>query len=232
MINKQNLILLHGALGSSKSFDALIPSLSHDFNLIVPDLNWHGSRANADAGFTMNDLVNDLEAIFKKHKIQSANVFGFSMGGYVALTLAQKRPDYFSSIMTLGTKLDWKPEQAERETKMLNPEKIKEKVPKFGQHLKALHGENWSYLCEQTAGMMLNLGANPLLTTDNISTIDLPVRLCLGDQDNMVSLDETVAFYKALSNGQLQVFPNCPHPIEKVSYIHLSNAITDFIRHT
>ena len=91
-MSKKNLVLLHGALGSSKSFDALIPHLPKDYNLIVPDLNWHGSRAKADASFTMHDLANDLEMIFEKHKTESVNVFGFSMGGYVALTLAQKKP--------------------------------------------------------------------------------------------------------------------------------------------
>ncbi|WP_296621433.1 alpha/beta fold hydrolase [Marivirga sp.] len=225
---KKNLILLHGALGSAKSFDALIPQLSNDFNLIVPDFKGHGSRSEADAGFKMQDLVNDLEEILQKENIKSAKVFAYSMGGYVALSLALKKPDYFDSIMTLGTKLDWKAEQAERETKMLNPEKIQEKVPKFAHHLKALHGENWMHLCEQTAGMMLNLGESPILNTDNISAIDLPVRLCLGDRDNMVSLDETIAFYKALNNGQLQVFPNCPHPIEKVNSKSLAFSIANF----
>lgn len=227
-MSKKNLVLLHGALGSSKSFDNLIPYLSKDFNLILPDFKCHGSRTEADASFTMNDLANDLEAIFQKHKIQSAHVFGFSMGGYVALTLAQKKPDYFNSIMTLGTKLDWNPQQAEKESKMLNPDKIKDKVPQFAKHLEALHGENWKHLCAQTAEMMMDLGVNPILTIENISTIGLPVRLGLGDKDNMVSLDETVAFYEALSNGQLQVFPNCLHPIERVDSDVLARSIFDF----
>ncbi|WP_375578913.1 alpha/beta hydrolase [Marivirga tractuosa] len=225
---KKNLILLHGALGSSKSFDALIPYLSKDFNLIVPDFRWHGNRSEADSSFTMNDLVEDLEAVFQKHEIQSAYVFGFSMGGYAALALALRKPEYFDGIMTLGSKLDWNPKQAEQESKMLNPDKIQEKVPLFAQHLKTLHGENWVSLCNQTADMMLELGRNPILNTNNISTIDLPVRLGLGDKDNMVSLDETVAFHKALSNGQLQVFPNCQHPIEKVDSDFLTRSIIEF----
>lgn len=228
-MQKKNLILLHGALGSSKSFDALVPHLNSQFNLIVPDFNWHGSKTETGSIFHMQDLVNDLEDILKKEGIDSAAVFGYSMGGYVALTLALKKPEYFDRIMTLGTKLDWKPEQAEKESKMLNPEKIQEKVPQFAQHLKNMHGDNWADLCKQTAEMMLDLGQHPILTTDNISTIDLPIRLGLADQDHMVSMDETVAFYKALTHGQLQVFPNCPHPIEKVKPFQLSNAIIDFV---
>lgn len=230
MIQKPNLILLHGALGSSQSFENLKPLLAKDFNLIIPDLKWHGSRSNSGSGFSMQDLVEDLEDILRNENIQSASVFGFSMGGYVALSLALKKPEYFQKIMTLGTKLDWKPEQAEKETKMLNPEKIQEKVPQFAQHLENMHGENWMNLCRQTANMMMDLGQNPILTTDNISAIDLAVRLGLGDQDNMVSFEETITFYKALSDGQLQVFPNCQHSIERVNCQILSEAIKHFIQ--
>lgn len=228
-MQKPNLILLHGALGSSQSFENLKPLLAKDFNLIIPDLNWHGSRSNSDSGFSMQDLVDDLEELIHNEDIKSASVFGFSMGGYVALSLALKKPEYFQKIMTLGTKLDWKPEQAEKETKMLNPEKIQEKVPQFAQHLNNLHGENWINLCRQTANMMLDLGQNPILTTENIGAIDLPIRLGLGDQDHMVSFEETIAFFKSLSKGEFQVFPNCPHPIEKVETVMLASAIQRFL---
>jgi len=229
MIPKQNLILLHGALGSSKSFENLVPYLSKDFNLIVPDLKWHGRWSIADAGFTMQDLVDDLEYILQKQNIQNASVFGFSMGGYVALSLALKKPTLFTKIMTLGTKLDWKPEQAEKESKMLNPEKIQDKVPQFAEYLKSLHGKNWDHLCKQTSEMMTGLGTRPIVTTENITSIDFPTRLCMGDQDHMVSLGETNAFYSALSQGEMQVFPKTPHPVEKVKAKLLAQSILEFL---
>ncbi|ADR23250.1 hypothetical protein MATR_29010 [Marivirga tractuosa] len=228
-MSKQNLVLLHGALGSSRSFDDLTNYLSSNYNLIIPDFKWHGCRSNEGHGFIMKDLVDDLEAIFQNQNIQSANVFGFSMGGYVALSLALKKPELFKKIMTLGTKLDWNPQQAENESKMLNAEKIQEKVPQFAKHLQALHAENWIHLCAQTGQMMKELGNRPLLTKDNIATIELKIRFGLGDQDNMVSLEETTAFYKALQHGELQVFPNCPHPIEKVNSQMIADSIEQFL---
>jgi len=227
---KPNLILLHGALGSSQSFENLKHLLAEDFNLIVPDLKWHGSRSSTFAGFKMQHLADDFEDILLKENIQSANVFGFSMGGYVALVLALKKPELFKKIMTLGTKLDWKAEQAEKETKMLNPEKIQEKVPQFAEHLKSLHGENWVNLCRQTANMMIDLGGSPILTTENIHAIDLPIRLCLGDQDHMVSLEETEAFSRSLLKGGMKVLPNSPHPIEKVDAKLLAQSVFEFFK--
>ncbi|SMG29387.1 alpha/beta hydrolase fold [Marivirga sericea] len=227
-MQKPNLILLHGALGSSQSFENLKPLLSKNFNLIIPDLKWHGSRSAADSKFRMQDLITDFENILQKENIHSANVFGFSMGGYVALSLALKHPEQFQKIMTLGTKLDWKPEQSEKESKMLNPEKIQEKVPQFADHLKSLHGKNWDHLCRQTAHMMKGLGVSPILTTENISTIDLPIKLCLGDQDHMVSLEETKAFYSVLLKGEMKLLSSCPHPIEKLDPKLLEQSVLDF----
>lgn len=227
---KQNLILLHGALGSSKSFKALIPYLSDNYNLIVPDMKWHGSRADNNSTFFMQDLVDDLEDMIQTESLQSASVFGFSMGGYVALSLALKRPVIFNRIMTLGTKLDWNPQQAATEVKMLNADKIQEKVPQFAQHLKNMHGEDWSDLCKQTAEMMLDLGEKPILKIDNISTLDLPVKLGLGAQDHMVSLEETTVFYKALKQGKMQILADCPHPIEKVNAEFLAQSIINFMK--
>ena len=47
---------------------------------------------------------------------------GHSMGGYVALKLALKRPELVDRIITLGTKFNWTPEVAAKEVKMLNPD--------------------------------------------------------------------------------------------------------------
>ena len=56
------------------------------------------------------------------------------MGGYVALQLANKHPKYVQKIITLGTKFAWDKETAAKEVKMLNPEKIEEKIPAFAKN--------------------------------------------------------------------------------------------------
>ena len=73
--------------------------------------------------------------------IQTIDIFGYSMGGYVALWLARFYPDRVGKIFTLGTKLKWNDEEAEKEIKMLNPEKVELKVPAFAQQLAERHGE-------------------------------------------------------------------------------------------
>jgi pimeloyl-ACP methyl ester carboxylesterase len=229
-MRKPSLLLLHGALGSAGIFKRLIPLLESHFDIFAPDLRWHGSRATADAQFVMEDLVADLEALLQKHGQAPYAVFGFSMGGYVAMALAMKQPQYFSKIATLGTKLAWNEAQAAHESKMLNPDKIAEKVPAFAQYLESQQGANWQALCRQTAYMMQQLGANPLLSTDKAQQINLPIHIALGDADNMVSREESEAFVAALPQAQIELLPNTPHPFEKVDINLLANRIMEWFK--
>ena len=75
---------------------------------------------------------------------------------------------------------------------------------------------------------MHDLGNNGYLEPAKLGTINQPVRVALGDRDAMVGLDETINVYKALSNAQLQVYPNTPHPFEKSDVVRLAADIKSF----
>ena len=80
------------------------------------------------------------------------------MRGKVGLYLGKHFPEKVEKLYTLATKLNWTVEGAAKETAMLNPTLIKEKVPKYAATLEHLHGNNWKILLEKTAQMILNLG--------------------------------------------------------------------------
>jgi pimeloyl-ACP methyl ester carboxylesterase len=144
----------------------------------------------------------------------------------VALWLAQTHPHLVGKIVTLGTKFDWNPESAAREVKKMNPDTIQEKVPAFARMLETRHRpNNWKELLNKTALMMTKLGSQPLLTTGILSTINHPVSILLGDQDDMAdrSFSEEVA--TILPQGRFQLLKNTPHPIEKADLTILCKLI-------
>lgn len=210
--------MVHGALGCGATMDLLKDKLSNDFPQVeVLELPGHGVRAGEAQPYSRslfrNALVETLEERFKVPPM----IFGYSMGGYVALDVALHHPELVGRIVTLGTKLHWTPEVAEKETAMLDPNKIAAKVPQFAEHLARMHGEaHWKDVLHRTAAFMTSLGSGDCLTHSDLETIRIPVCLALGDRDNMVTLDETVAAYRALPNCALAVLPNTPHPLEKV----------------
>ncbi len=212
---KTNLLLLHGALGSSRQFEKIIPHLENGFQVHRFNFEGHGGRPSESA-FSMQLFVSNCLEYLEENQIESTEIFGYSMGGYVALKLALKAPDRISKITTLGTKFDWTPETAAREIKMLNPEVIEEKVPKFAEMLKRVHHpSDWKEVMHKTARMMELLGNNEALKEQEFEQIKVPVRLGLGTEDTMVSKLETTMVEDLLPNATFHQLHGVPHPLEK-----------------
>jgi esterase/lipase len=69
--------------------------------------------------------------------------------------------------------------------------------------------------------------ANPLQKTD-FEKISNPVRISIGDRDQMVTLEETIHVFRQIQNASFQIFPETPHPIEKMDLNQLVTALCQF----
>lgn len=224
-----SLLLLHGALGTKEQLTNLKEALSTTFDVHTLDFEGHGANASSTP-FSMPLFASNVVDYMKAHHMTKAHLFGYSMGGYIALQLAKTHPELVDHIITLGTKFSWTPESATKEIKMLNPEKIEEKVPAFAQKLAAIHtGNTWKEVMLKTATMMHGLRNGAKLTTAALTQIPHKTRIHIGDQDTMVSIEESKESADALPNGSLQIINGCKHPIESIAQKKLAEMITDFI---
>lgn len=225
----KNIILLHGAIGAKDQLEPLSNELKQNGNNVYTlSFSGHG-QIPFQNNFGIEQFALELEHFIKENHLEKPTVFGYSMGGYVALYLAHQQPTLLGNIITLGTKFEWSPEIAKKEIKMLDSKTIFEKVPKFAEALKTKHGNDWETLLQKTAEMMLGLGNNNVLSLDKISTIENKVMIGLADKDIMVSLEETTMVYKQLKNGSMYMLPNTKHPIESVNVKLVSNMIKAFL---
>ncbi len=227
---KPHLLLVHGALGSASQFESWIQPLEKNFQLWLPEFEGHGQTPQKEnRPFKMQTFADNLFDFISKNNLVQPCIFGYSMGGYAALVLEQHKANTFSKIFTLATKFEWTIETATKEAGMLNPEKIKQKVPAFAELLSQRHSTMpWEELLFKTAEMMQDLGANPALNEENLNEIKIRVRLGLGDRDQMVSHLETDRVFRSLPNSELQMFPKTGHPLEKVDIQMISEAISHF----
>ena len=225
-MHKQVLVLLHGALANQKQFEAVKPMLSEHYNIYSFDFSGH-TLGGVEHDFTIDLFKSDLLKFLEGHGLEQVNIFGYSMGGYVALKAALEQPKRFKKIVTLATKFDWNEESAAKEVRMLNPEKIEEKVPKYASHLKSMYGEeNWKRVVLQTGQMMMTLAQGDRLTEDDLAQIKIPCTIGVGDQDAMVSLEESEWAVQQLVNSTLVVLPSIEHPLNKMA----SNDLVSYIR--
>lgn len=229
----KNLILLHGALGNHKQFDSIAIELSQNFHIHRFDFSGHDGT-QPEHPFTIQQFSNEFGNYITNHLAGTTSddiaVFGYSMGGYVALYHEKHNPGRIGKIMTLATKFDWNPDSSALEASMLNPQKMKEKIPAFVKSLIDKYGEqNWKAVVNATSKMMIELGTQPALKIEDYGDIKCSVQIMVGDKDVMVSLEESIAVYRRLKNSRLAVLPNVIHPIDRIQHGVLSAQITDFM---
>lgn len=214
-MHRNTIILLHGALGTQKQLSKLRHELESHFNVHSFDFEGHGEKLS-DAAFSIDLFTKNLEDYIEQNKLENCTVFGYSMGGYVALNYAKKHPEKLLNVVTFGTKFDWTPESSLNETKKLNPDKIQEKIPQFALFLeKSLAPNNWKSVMNKTAQMMLDLGNSDALKAEDFQKIITPTIIAIGTQDNMVSLDESKFAISNLVNAQLVELDGFVHPLEQ-----------------
>ncbi|MBT2623072.1 alpha/beta hydrolase [Chryseobacterium sp. ISL-6] len=224
----KNLLLLHGALGHSDIFKPYQQELSKHFNIHTPLFSGHGNTDISEEDISIEKYTKELENYCEEENLKDVYIFGHSMGGYVGLCYALRKPDNVSSILTLGTKFDWTEEQAVRESKMLDPETILSKIPKYAEQLEAQHGSKWKQLLPAIAKMMISLGKNPPLDQSSLIAITTPVQIMVGDKDNMVTLEESIRVYHSIPNARLAVLPDTKHPMDKVRSTLVFDIMKDF----
>lgn len=216
----ERIILLHGALGSAKQMEPLAALLEGE--VICINLPGHGHLASDEEAYSIEAMAESVLPYLD----EKAVIFGYSMGGYVALYLAAMYPEKIERVTTLATKFEWTPEGAQREVKMLNPEKVKEKVPAFTQLLESRHGKDWSSVMNRTAAFMLKLGEHPVLTEEVLHRVKCSVQLMRGSKDAMVSRDETLWATENIPNSCYLELMGQAHPFEKMDLPLLVNSFS------
>jgi esterase/lipase len=214
----KSVLLLHGALGCSTQLEPLKQALQQT-GFSVYDLNFsgHGGQPFSES-FGIEQFAEETYTFIIANKLEAVSVFGYSMGGYVAIWLAYQNPELIKQIVTLGTKFDWSPESATREINKMNPEKIEQKIPAFARLLQSRHTPNdWKVLMGKTAALMQQLGNAPLLSEKILAQIKTPTTIALGDADDMADRAYSQKVSTLMPMAKFYVLTNTPHPIEKVS---------------
>ena len=98
---RPTLLLLHGDMRTSRSWDAVARELRGDFRVLALDMRGHGDSDWTESGYTFAQRADDLEAFIDAVGLQGAAVAAHSTGGVVATLLAERRPDAFSRLMLL-----------------------------------------------------------------------------------------------------------------------------------
>ena len=84
------LVMLHGGIGARETLAPLVPAL--DRRVILADLQGHGRTADVDRPLRPELMADDIAGLASDLGLDSIDLFGYSLGGEVALRTAIQHP--------------------------------------------------------------------------------------------------------------------------------------------
>lgn len=98
---EKKIVLLHGFGEDSRVFEHIVPALAPYGKVIAPDLPGSGSQHNhplLPGNDTIEWLADHVYAALQQQGVQHCILLGHSMGGYIALALAEKHPEWIQGL--------------------------------------------------------------------------------------------------------------------------------------
>lgn len=100
------VVLGHGLLFSGHMFDAQVERLRPAFRCVTIDWRGQGRTPATAGGYDMDTLAHDAAAVIEHLDVGPVHYVGLSMGGFVGMRLAARRPELLASLTLLDTSAD------------------------------------------------------------------------------------------------------------------------------
>jgi pimeloyl-ACP methyl ester carboxylesterase len=97
------ILLIHGLAGSSRTWDAVMPTLIDHHDVIAPDLLGHGESAKPIGDYSLGAFASGLRDLLSVLAIPSLTIVGHSFGGGVAMQLAYQHPHLVDRLVLVGS---------------------------------------------------------------------------------------------------------------------------------
>ena len=97
------LYMVHGIGSRRVTWDGLLPGLEDHFSCIRYDLRGHGQSPIPPVPYSLDDLVDDLEALRMRLGHERIHIIGHSLGGQIGPAYARAHPEHAASVILLST---------------------------------------------------------------------------------------------------------------------------------
>jgi pimeloyl-ACP methyl ester carboxylesterase len=97
------ILLLHGILGSSQTWRAVIGPLARNYRVVAPDLLGHGNSTKPRSDYSLGALSVLVRDILDQLGIARATIVGHSLGGGIAMQFVYQHPEYVQRLVLIGS---------------------------------------------------------------------------------------------------------------------------------
>ena len=233
-MSEPSLILLHGYPFDHTLWQSVVRQL-HDrvqIPVLTPDLPGFGDNPVAPTEPSIDVMADAVAELFRLHNLERAIVAGMSMGGYVALALADRYRDRIAGLGLVSTQTGADEEQTKK-SRLEMIEKIKRdgvrpaveailprlfaetqpadpswlEFPKKGADAAGAEGLCWA----------LEAMASRPDRTGSLKSFSFPVSIIHGEKDRLIPIARAEQIASALPPGALTRISGAGHatPLER-----------------
>ncbi len=226
------LVVLHAALGSTEMETRRLTRLwEKDFRVYALDFMAHGkSDAFEDDELTMERFAENVIALLDGQAIEKAHLFGFSLGGSVALHAASRHPTRFDRLAIHAHNVRWDRRELRLMVGTLQSA-LDEQDSYWSRRLAKTHGANWQLLVRRMIAFTEAL-PNRQFPVGDLAAIAHPTLVSTGDRDRFFGLRHALMLHSTLPHASLAVLPGVDHPIQTVEPESFSVQVRDFFLRT
>jgi pimeloyl-ACP methyl ester carboxylesterase len=225
------LLLIMGLSLTSKSWFRTIPALSEQYKVIVFDNRGVGHSGKPNSPYSIELMAEDARAVLDAAGVDSAHVYGISMGGMIAQRLALKYPERIKSLIlgctTSGGEKHVQPSadvsmmMLSRASSTATPEEIAWATApilysqSFLENYREIVAEDIHRRIETPVlpyAYMLQLQACMAHDTYNeVHQITAPVLVIHGDEDKLVPYENGVTLAEKIPNAEFLTIKGAGH---------------------
>ena len=212
------VVVLHGAAGCTHMETlTLARRLSGSYRVLALDFAGHGlSDAFEDLTFTPECFVDNVTTVLNHFELEQTDLFGFSLGGFIALSFAANHPNRVRKLAVHATNLFWDAGLEGRMLGRLDVETIKNERPELARYLSDMHGaEKWELLFERMKTYTRSL-PDFEAQYGYAREITAPTLVSAVHDDDLFSIDSPVELHKLLTKSTLAIIPGRRHAIQNL----------------
>ncbi|HEY7020062.1 MAG TPA: alpha/beta fold hydrolase [Ktedonobacterales bacterium] len=243
----QTIIFAHGLLWSCRMFDAQIAALKDCYRCVSFDFRGQGQTEVTKDGYDMDTLYEDAAALIEALNLAPCHFAGLSMGGFIGMRMAARRPELLRSLILMETSAD--PEPAENIPRYRKLARVARYIgfrPAAGRVMWVMFGKTFMSDPARAADRKLwqqrmagndKKGILRALTGvierksiyDELGRVALPTLIMVGDEDVATVPAKAQRIHEAIAGSRLVTIPHAGHTSSVEQPQAVTAAIEEFL---
>ncbi|MDI3408288.1 alpha/beta fold hydrolase [Streptomyces cavernicola] len=222
------LLLLHGGFCTNETWGAQRAAFAERYRVLLPERRGHGHTPDTPGPLSYQDMADDTVAFLESVVGAPAHLVGWSDGGIVALLVAIARPDLVRKVVAMGANFLPAPESGAAPQIFEHMTPDAPDLAMFREMYEAVSpdgAEHWPVVAAKLIDMFRT---QPTVSTEDLARIEAATLVLVGD-DDLVTLEHTIALYRAIPDSELAVVPGASHAVPMERPAEVNHLVLDFL---